>query len=290
MMINQKPFAVWLILLLFIGITLANSYFIVTEMDQALVLQFGQPVRTVAAPGLQFKIPFLQDVVMFDKRVLNLVAPAEEVILSDQKRLMVDAYLRYRIVDPLMFFQRLHSEQGADNRLGAFLLSTMQSELAKSTEAEILSPKRDDIMNDIHVALKEQTHRLGVEIIDVRLRGADLPQQVTENVFNLMRSQRDQEAKLIRAEGDQQGVEIRAKADKERTILLAEADKQAQILRGQGDEEAIKTYASAFNRDPKFYGFMRSLEAYHKTLANPETTMVISPDNAFLKPLQSGTE
>jgi len=290
MTINQKPFAVWLIALLFIGITLANSYFIVTEMDQALVLQFGQPVRTVAAPGLQFKIPFLQDVVMFDKRVLNLVAPAEEVILSDQKRLMVDAYLRYRIVDPLMFFQRLHSEQGADNRLGAFLLSTMQSELAKSTEVEILSPKRDDIMNDIHAALKEQTRRLGVEIIDVRLRGADLPQQVTENVFNLMRSQRDQEAKLIRAEGDQQGVEIRAKADKERTILLAEADKQAQILRGQGDEEAIKTYASAFNRDPKFYGFMRSLEAYHKTLANPETTMVISPDNAFLKPLQSGTE
>jgi membrane protease subunit HflC len=290
MITKEKSFGIWLVALVIVGIGLANSFFIVTEMDQALVLQFGQPVRTIAEPGLKFKIPLLQDVVFFDKRVLNLAAPAEEVILSDQKRLMVDAYLRYRITDPLEFYQRLHNEDGADNRLGAFLLSAMQSELAKSTEAEILSPKREDIMNDIHNALNDQARRLGVEIVDVRIRGADLPQQVTENVFNLMRSQRDQEAKLIRAEGDQQAIEIRAGADRQRTVILAEADKQAQILRGQGDEEAIKTYAAAFNRDPKFYGFMRNLEAYHKTLANPETTLVVSPDNAFLKPLQSGGE
>jgi len=285
---TQKPIGAILIAVFIIGICIANSFFIVTEMNQALVLQFGSVIETVKTPGLKFKIPFIQDVVFYDRRVLSLIAPPEEVILSDQKRLMVDAYLRYRIADPLVFFQRLQSEAGAANRLNAFLLSALQSELAKSTEAEILSPDRDNIMNNIHAALNEQAARLGVEIVDVRIRGADLPQQVTENVFNLMRSQREQEAKLIRAEGDQQATEIRAKADKERTVNLAEAQKQADILRGAGDEAAIKIFAGAFNKDPKFYGFMRSLEAYKKTLANPDTTLVISPDNAFLKTLQSG--
>lgn len=269
-------------------VIVSNSLFVVNEMNQALVLQFGQAVQTVREPGLKFKLPFIQDVVFFDRRVLNLSAESEEVILADQKRLMVDSYLRYRIVDPLVFFQRLQSEAGANKRLGAFLLSALQSELAKSTEIEVLSSKRDEIMENIHAALNEQAVRLGVEIVDVRIRGADLPQQVTENVFNLMKSQREQEAKLIRSEGDQQATEIRAKADKERTILLAEAEKQAQILRGDGDEAAIRTFASAFNKDPKFYGFVRSLEAYKKTLANPETTMVLSPDNAYLKTLQQG--
>ena len=277
-----------LFVLLAIIVVIGNSFFIVTEMNQALVLQFGSVIETVKTPGLKFKLPFIQDVVFYDRRVLNLMAPPEEVILSDQKRLMVDAYLRYRIADPLVFFQRLQSEAGANNRLSAFLLSALQSELAKSTEAEILSPQREDIMANIHAALNEQAKRLGVEIVDVRIRGADLPQQVTENVFNLMRSQREQEAKLIRAEGDQQATEIRAKADKERTITLADAQKQADILRGEGDEAAIKIFASAFNKDPKFYGFMRSLEAYKKTLSNPDTTLVMSPDNAFLKTLQSG--
>ena len=267
-----------------------NSFYIVTEMDQALVLQFGQPVRTVQSPGLQFKVPLVQDVVLLDKRTLNLAPPPEEVILTDQKRLMVDAYLRYRITDPLMFYQRLQTEENAQSRLSAFLLSSLQSELAKSTEAEILSPKREEIMASIRADLTEQAKRLGIEVIDVRIRGADLPEQVTENVFNLMRSQREQEAKLIRAEGAQQAIEITARADKDRTVILAEADKQSQILRGEGDKEAIKTFAAAFGRDPKFYGFMRTLEAYHKTLANPDATMVISPDNAFLKTLQSGGE
>jgi membrane protease subunit HflC len=277
-----------LIAVFLIGICAANSFYIVTEMSQALVLQFGKVIKTVKTPGLKFKLPFIQDTVFYDRRVLSLIAPPEEVILSDQKRLMVDAYLRYRIADPLVFFQRLQSEAGAANRLNAFLLSALQSELAKSTEAEILSPQREDIMANIHAALNEQASRLGVEITDVRIRGADLPQQVTENVFNLMRSQREQEAKLIRAEGDQQATEIRAKADKERTITLADSQKQADILRGEGDETAIKIFADAFNKDPKFYGFMRSLEAYKKTLANPDTTLVISPDNAFLHTLQSG--
>jgi membrane protease subunit HflC len=288
MTIQQKHITPILIGLFLLGIIVANSFFIVTEMNQALVLQFGSVIETVQTPGLKFKMPFVQDVVFYDRRVLNLIAPPEEVILSDQKRLMVDAYLRYRIADPLVFFQRLQSEAGANNRLSAFLLSALQSELAKSTEAEILSPKRDDIMNNIHAALNEQAKRLGVEIVDVRIRGADLPQQVTENVYNLMRSQREQEAKLIRAEGDQQATEIRAKADKERTIALADAQKQSDILHGEGDEAAIKIFAGAFNKDPKFYGFMRSLEAYKKTLANPDTTLVMSPDNAFLKTLQSG--
>lgn len=287
---NQKSTGILLLAAFAVMVLATNSFYIVTEMNQALVLQFGQPVRTVQAPGLKFKIPFIQDVVFMDKRALNLSPPPEETLLADQKRLMVDAYLRYRIVDPLMFYQRLQTEENAQSRLGAFLLSSLQSELAKSTEAEILSSKREEIMGNIHAALNEQAKRLGVEIVDVRIRGADLPEQVTENVFNLMRSQRDQEAKLIRAEGAQQAIEITAKADKDRTVILAEAEKQSQILRGQGDEQAIKIYASAFNRDPKFYGFMRTMQAYRKTLANPDTTMVISPDNAFLKPMMQGGE
>jgi membrane protease subunit HflC len=266
----------------------SQSIFIVNEMTQALVIQFGQHQRTIREPGLHFKLPFIQDVALFDKRILNLSAPDEEVILADQKRLMVGAYLRYKIIDPLIFFQRLQTENNAQSRLNAFLQSALRSELAKNTQADILSPKRDDMMNNIQNVMNEQAVRLGIEIVDVRIRGADLPSQVTENVFGLMRSQRDQEAKLIRAEGEQQAVEIRAKADKERTIILAEGEKQAQILRGQGDEEAIRTFASAFNKDPKFYGFVRSLEAYRKTLANPETTLVMSPDNAFLRKFQQG--
>lgn len=267
-----------------------NSFFIVTEMDQALVLQFGQPVRTERTPGLKFKVPFVQQVVSFDRRILNLSPTAEEVLLADQKRLIVDAYLRYRITDPLVFFQRSRNEQAAEAQLNTFLQSALRSELAKTTQPEILSAKREEVMKNIHTILNVQGKRLGVEIVDVRIRGADLPQQVTDNVFALMKSQRAQEAKLIRAEGEQQAVTIRAKADRERTVILAEAEKQAQILKGEGDEVAIKTFASAFNRDPKFYGFMRSLEAYKKTLAKPDTTMVVAPDNEFLKTMENGPQ
>ena len=281
-MTKNPPVALLLVLLLAL-IAGANSFFIVTEMDQALLLQMGQPVRTERTPGFKWKLPFVQDVVSFDRRILNLSPTAEEVLLADQKRLMVDAFLRYRITDPLVFFQRSRNEQAAESQLNTFLQSALRSELAKTTQFEILSPKREEVMRNIHEIVNVQAKRLGVEIVDVRIRGADLPQQVTENVFELMKSQRAQEAKLIRAEGEQQAVTIRAKADRERTVLIAEAEKQSQITRGEGDEVAIKTFADAFNRDPKFYGFMRSMQAYKKTLATPDTTLVVSPDNEFLK-------
>lgn len=287
---SRNPSAALLFVLLLALVAAGNSFFIVTEMDQSIVMQFGQHVRTERTPGLKWKLPFVQDVVSFDRRILNLPAPTEEVLLADQKRLMVDAYLRYRITDPLVFYQRSRNEQGAESQLSAFLQSALRSELAKNTQAEILSPKREAVMKNIHKTLNVEAKRLGVEIVDVRIRGADLPGQVTDNVFSLMKSQRAQEAKLIRAEGEQQALTIRAKADRERTVILAEAEKQAQILRGEGDEEAIKTFAAAFNRDPKFYGFMRSLEAYRKTLASPDTTMIMSPDNEFLRPLEKGAE
>lgn len=287
---TRTPSAALLVGALLLLITAANSFFIVSEMDQAILLQFGQPVRTERTPGFKLKTPFVQDVVFFDRRILNLSPTAEEVLMADQKRLMVDAYLRYRITDPLVFFQRSRNEQAAESQLNTFLQSALRSELAKNTQVELLSPKREAILKNIRESVNIQAKRLGVQIVDVRIRGADLPSQVTENVFSLMKSQRAQEAKLIRAEGEQQAVTIRAKADRERTVLLAEAQKQANILQGEGDEEAIKTFSSAFNRDPKFYGFMRSLEAYRKTLANPDTTMVISPDNAFLHSLDKGTE
>jgi membrane protease subunit HflC len=269
-------------------ITIGNSFFMVTEMNQAIVLEWGKAVRTERTPGLKLKLPFIQDAVMFERRILNLSADPEEVLLADQKRLMVDAFMRYRIKDPLVFFQRSRTEAGAESQLNAFLQSALRSELAKVTQLDILSSKRQEVMKRIHQILDVQAQRLGVTIIDVRIRGADLPTQVTENVFNLMRSQRDQEAKLIRAEGEQQAVEIRARADKERTILLAEAEKKSQILRGEGDNEAIKTFSAAFGRDPKFYGFVRSMQAYRKTLANSETQLVVSPDNKFLRSLETG--
>ena len=262
-----------------------------SRMDQALVLQFGSVVQTVQTPGLKFKIPFLQDVVKFDRRTLSLspsAQNAEEVILADQKRLMVDAYLRYRITDSLQFYRRLRNEMNAESQLVAFMQSALRSELAKVTQADILSPKREDVMKAVRERVEDQTKEMGVEIVDIRIRGADLPEQVRQNVFNLMKSQREQEAKLLRAEGEQQATEIRAKAEKERTITLAEAQKQSDILHGEGDEEAIKIFSSAFNKDPKFYGFMRSLEAYKKSFATPDATLVISPDNAFLHTLQQG--
>ena len=279
--------------LLFVGLLavvgLMNSFFIVNEMNQAIVLEFGRVQRTEQKPGLKFKLPFVQEAVIFERRILNLSPPTEEVLLADQKRLMVDSFLRYRITDPKTFYQRSRTEAAAESQLNTFLQSALRSELAKAPQAEILSSKREGVMQKIRTIVNGQAKRLGVEIVDVRIRAADLPEQVTENVYNLMRSQRDQEAKLIRAEGEQQAVTIRAKADKERAIILAEAEKEAQGLRGTGEQQAIETFGAAFNKDPKFYGFMRSLEAYKKTLAKPDTTLVVSPENEFLRPLEKGS-
>lgn len=281
----EKGQTALLAILLAVAFLAAQTFFIVPETRQALVLQFGDPVELHTEPGLKAKIPFIQQVRVFDSRVLDVDPQAEEIILSDQKRLVVDTFARYRITDMLKFYQTLGAESGAAERLKNLINSTMRSTLGNVTVLDVLSEKRADIMekirNDVNASVQRQG--FGLEIVDVRIGRADLPQQTSQSIYERMRSERVREAAEFRAQGQELAQQIRSKADKEKTVLLAEAEKQAQMTRGQGDGDAIGIYADAFKKDPEFYAFYRSLEAYRASLANPETTIVISPDSEFFK-------
>lgn len=274
-----------LVVLLGVAFLAAQTFFIVPEARQALVLQFGNPVAQYTDPGLKAKIPFIQQVRVFDSRVLDVDPSAEEIILSDQKRLVVDTFARYRISDMLKFYQTLGTENSASERLQTLINSTLRSTLGNVTVLDVLSEKRAGIMERIRKDVNASVQRqgLGIEIVDVRIGRADLPQQTSKSIYERMISERVREAAEFRAQGQEQAQQIRSKADKEKTVLLAEAEKQAQMLRGQGDADASRIYAEAFKRDPEFYAFYRSLEAYRASLANPETTIVISPDSEFFK-------
>lgn len=271
------------ILVVIAGIVAANALFTVNERQQALIIQLGEFKREITEPGLNYKIPFIQDVVIYEKRVLNVDPSGEEILLSDQKRLVVDAFIRYRIEDPLLFFQTVSNEVRAEERMSVFLRSALRSVLAKVPQPDILSAKRVGLMEQIRTIVNEESEKLGIEIVDVRIRAADLPAGVRSNVFRRMESERKQEAALIRAEGEEKALKIRASADRERTVLLAEAEREAQTLRGQGDKEAIEIYAQALGRDPQFYKFYRSLEAYRNSLADEDTTLVLTPDGDFFR-------
>lgn len=264
-------------------ILLSSSIFTVQENQQVLVMRFGNPKDQIAEPGLHFKLSILDQTRVFEKRILNVDPPAEEVLLADQKRLLVDSFARYKIVDILKFFQTLNTESGAQTRLYTIINSAVRSSLGKATLQDILSSKRDTLMEDIQETVNVEAKRFGIEVVDVRLVRADLPEQVTQATFERMRSEREREAKEARAEGEQLSLEIRSKADKERTILIAEAQRQAETVRGEGDKAAIEIYGKAFSQDPKFYAFYRSLEAYRKSLATGDTTLLLSPDSDFLK-------
>jgi modulator of FtsH protease HflC len=266
----------------------SQSLFIVPEMQQAMVLQFGNPVAKYTTPGLKVKIPFIQNVQVLDKRMLDVDPPPEEVILADQKRLVVDTFARYRINDMLAFYTTLSTEQQANSRLNNIINSTMRSVMGNATLADVLSEKRSVLMS----AIKEQVNRSvssnGVEIVDVRIGRADLPEQTSQSIFARMRTEREREAAEFRAQGQEQAQEIKSKADKERTVLLAEAEKTAQQARGQGDSSAIKIYADAFQKDPAFYEFYRTLEAYRQSLSGSDTTFVLSPKGAFFQYFNGG--
>lgn len=269
---------------LVLGFVLLNATaFTVTEGTQVMVTRFGDPKRQISKPGLHFKVPFIDQALTFDKRILNVDPPAEEVFLTDQKRLVVDSFARYRITDMLKFYQTLKTENSAKQRLFTVINSALRSELGKSTLQDILSKKRDTLMEDIQTSVNDEAGRFGIEVVDVRIVRADLPEQVIDSTFNRMRSEREREAKEARAEGEQLATEIRSKADKERTVLLAEAKRDAQILRGEGDRKAIEIYGKAFGQDPEFYAFYRSLEAYKNSLSNADTTLLLTPDSDFLK-------
>ena len=267
-----------------LGIGVYSSLFTVDQTQQALVIQFGEPKRTIQEPGLAFKVPFIQDVVYYEKRVLSLIPQdAEEVILSDQKRLQVDAYARYKIEDPLLFFQTVRNEIGARARLESIIDSSVRRVLGRETLASILTGERETINGSIRDEVNQSVASLGIEIIDVRLRRADYPEATSQNIFNRMKSEREREAKEFRATGEEEAQKIRADAEKTRTVIVAEAKKEAQQVRGEGDSNAIRIYAESFGRDPEFFSFYRSMEAYRKSIGESGTSMVLSPNSSFFR-------
>ncbi|TNE32627.1 MAG: protease modulator HflC [Alphaproteobacteria bacterium] len=265
--------------LAFIGVT--QSFFIVPETHQVLVLRFGDPVRQHAEPGLKVKIPFLEQMKTFDKRVLNADPPPEELILLDQKRLVVDTFARYKITDMLLFHQTMGTEGQASKQLHNIINSTVRGTLGNKMLPDILGENRTNVMAAIKEEVNNSVQRFGMSIIDVRIGRADFPQQISQSIYARMRSERDREAKEFRAQGSEIAQQIMSRADKERTLLLAEARKKSQILRGEGDEKAIKIYADAYKVDPEFYAFYRTLQAYRESLAGKDTTLVLSPDSEF---------
>ncbi|MDC0970406.1 protease modulator HflC [Alphaproteobacteria bacterium] len=264
--------------------TMMSALFTVNQTQQALVLQFGEPKRIIQDPGLAIKMPFIQDVEYYEKRVLSLIPQdAEEVILADQKRILVDAFARFRIANPLLFYQTVRNEFGARARLESIIDSSVRRVLGSETLASILTGKRNDINNNIRDEVDQSVTSLGIEIIDVRLRRADYPESTSQNIFNRMKSEREREAKEFRATGEEEAQKIRADAEKTRTVIVAEAAREAQENRGRGDSEAIDIYAESFGQDPEFFSFYRSMEAYRKSIGESQTSMVLAPDSEFFK-------
>ncbi len=279
---NVKVFFIGVILVLVFVV--ANSLYVVSQKEQAIVLQFGDPVRVVKEPGLKVKIPFIQKVVLYDNRLLNLDPPAQEVVLNDKKRLDVDSFTRYKIVDPLRFYKTVRTELQARSKLEEIVNSSVRKILGRITLQELLSQQRTQIMADISSAVKVDAEQIGVSVADVRIRRADLPLEVLQAINARMKTEREREAKEFRAMGQQEALKIRATADKEKAVILAEAEKQAQIIRGQGDQQAIAIWNNAAGVDPKFYAFYRSLEAYKKAMAEQgKTSMVLAPDSEFFE-------
>ena len=258
----------------------SQSLYIVQQPEQAIVLQFGDPVRLVQEPGLKMKVPFIQNVVFYDKRLLNLEPPAQEVVLKDKKRLDVDTFSRYRIVEPLTFYKTVRNEYQAQNRLQEIVNSSARNVLATFTLKELLSEKRTEIMKQISDAVKADAEQIGVAVIDVRIRRADLPIQVSQAINDRMKTERIREAKGYRADGEKTAQEIRATADKEATITVANAEKEAQKIKGEGDRKATEIWNKATNVDPDFYAFYRSLEAYRNSF-DGDTSLVLAPEGEF---------
>ena len=262
---------------------LLNALFTVHQTQQALVLQFGNPVRIVQEPGLHLKVPFVQQVDYFEKRVLDFDAPSVELVLGDQKRLVVDAFARYRITDALRFRQSVGTEAAFRGRLEPIVFSSLRSVLGEAPLFTILSQDRTQLMNRIKGEANKSLAGFGVELVDVRIKRADLPPENSQAVFRRMQTEREREAKELRAQGAEVGQRIRARADRERRVLIAEAQRESEILRGQGDAEAIRIFAEGFGQNPEFFDFYRSLQAYREALGDGSTSFVLSPDSEFFR-------
>ena len=270
-------------LLAIIGAAVFFSVFIVKEVNQAIVLQFGDPKRIITSPGLNFKIPFIQNVVYLDKRILNLDAPPEEVIASDQKRLIVDAFARFKIVDPLKFYISVGDERVARSRLATIINSRIRNVLGQEELQTLLSKDRIKQMALIKDGVNAEAQNFGINIVDVRIKRADLPQANSDAIYRRMQTEREREAKEFRAKGAEMAVTITSTADKEVTVLLADAQKKSEIMKGEGDGLRNKIFAEAFGRDPEFFAFYRAMQAYETALIGGDTSLILSPDSEFFK-------
>ena len=269
--------------LILIALTAYFSIFIVKEINQAIVLQFGDPKRILMKPGLNFKIPFIQNVVFLDKRILNLDAPPAEVIASDQKRLIVDAFARFKIIDPLKFYISVGNERVARSRLSTIINSRIRSVLGTQRLQTLLSEERTKQMSLIQDGVNNEAAKFGIEIVDVRIKRADLPPANSDAIYRRMQTEREREAKEFRAKGAEMAITITSTADKEVTVILADAEKRSQILKGEGDGQRNKIFADAFGQDPEFFAFYRAMQAYETALIGGETSLILSPDSEFFK-------
>ena len=266
-----------------LGITAFQSIFIVQEINQAIVLQFGDPKKIVNKSGLNFKLPFIQNVAYLDKRVLNLDNPPEEVIAADQKRLIVDAIARFKIVDPLKFYISVGNERVARQRLATIINSRIRGVLGKQELATLLSKDRAKQMSIIQNDVNTEAKNFGIEIVDVRIKRADLPQANSEAIYARMQTERQREAKEFRAQGAEIATRIKSTADKEVTVILANAKKKSEIMKGEGDGQRNKIFAEAFGKDPQFFSFYRAMQSYEKALIGGDTSLILSPDSDFFK-------
>lgn len=264
------------------AIALTGTLFTVHQTQQAIVLQLGETKRVIVEPGLHYKIPILQNVIYYDNRVLDIDPPSQEMPLVNQLRIIVDAFARYKIVDPLKFYQSVRTEIGFRDRFGTILNGSVRDALGQAQLGDLLTVKRTEVMEQISRGISRRAPEFGVEIVDVRIGRTDLPVETSQSVYNRMRSDRIAQAALLRAQGQQTKARIEAEADRERTIILADAEREAQIQLGQGEAESRRVLNEAHGKDPEFYGFLRSMEAYKASLTTG-TTMVLSPDSEFFK-------
>jgi membrane protease subunit HflC len=266
-----------------IVVTAYLTLFTVYQTQQALVLEFGKPKRVIKDAGLNWKVPFIQNVEFFDKRILDLDATSQEAIASDQKRLVVDAFLRYRIVDPLRFFQTVRDERIARQRLSTILESALRRVLGESSFIAVVRDEREDLMAQITKQVNANAQDFGIDVVDVRIKRADLPEANSQAIFRRMQTEREQEAAQIRAQGEEVARRIRAEADRDVTVLKAEATRESEVLRGQGDAQRNNIFNKAFGKDPDFFGFYRSMQAYEAGLKSSDTRLLLSPNTEFFR-------
>ena len=279
----KKKFIILLSFLIVLTVLAYNSLFFVEQRVQSLILQFGEPIRVIKEPGLNFKIPLAQNVVKFDKRILLFDNSAEEIIAADKKRLIVDAFVRYKIIDPLKFYQTVRFEAALNNRLGSVVNNSLREVLGKVPLEAVISDRRELLMQQVSELVALRATQFGISIEEVRIKKADLPSENSEAIYRRMQTERQQEAAQIRAVGNEKARFITAESEKQKTVLLAEAQRDSDILRGQGDAEKNKILGKAFNQDPDFFAFYRAMQAYSKALTEGDTTMVLSPKSDFFE-------